>query len=292
MVIYLGLYLVLLLPPYLVLALVPPAAGSAMGLWLGVFLLIACFAMAWTVVRLNPLLRLCRPLRLGLLLGSLGFGFFLAWLLYQGEKGAGWVALAATANLLVFANLAGSWLAEALKRPAELVLICLVMSLADLCSILKGPTRQIAGELATYYQGGGIGPVPPGDLLLIKIAVPGAGQLLPVFGVADWIMVALLAAAVERFAINDNLVGVSLGRMGERGRMGCYIPVAAAGLAMAVLLAQQLGLFLPALPVVAVVFLSFALIRYPGVRRLTRQDWSLVAVSLALATGVLVVPGV
>ena len=49
-----------------------------------------------------------------------------------------------TANLLVFANLLGTWIVNPLKRPAELAPVCVVMSLTDLFSVLGGPTQQIA----------------------------------------------------------------------------------------------------------------------------------------------------
>jgi hypothetical protein len=163
------------------------------------------------------------------------------------------------------------------------------MTAADLFSALAGPTREVVSELHAYYQGGMEGPVPAAEFLLIKIAVPGFESLVPLFGVADWIMVVFLAAAAAKFRMNDNVAGPGLGSMVEKGRPRLYVPVAASGLILAVLLAQGLNIFLPALPVVAMVFLGYILFRYPQVRALRYSDWAAILLVSGIAAGLIAI---
>lgn len=194
----------------------------------------------------------------------------------------------ASANLIVFANLVGTWIVTPLKRSAELVLLCVVMSLVDIFSVFSGPTKWIAGSIKQYYAGGMKGEVPVGEFFLVKIVVPGFGGLVPVFGIADWIIVTFFSAAVVKFGMNDNLVGQSLERMVKDKRLSVYFPMASLGLIVAVLLAQAFDLFLPALPVIVLVFLAYVFIKYPDVRKLTRKDWTLI-LSFAGVMGLFVI---
>ncbi|MCP4113022.1 MAG: hypothetical protein GY749_47090 [Desulfobacteraceae bacterium] len=180
-----------------------------------------------------------------------------------------------SANLMVFANLIGAWIITPLEQPSELVLLCAVMSLSDIFSVFSGPTRFIAQSVDQYYKGGMKGDVPIGDFLLIKIAVPGLDELMPVFGIADWIIIAFLASAVVKFEMNDNLVGRSLDTMVKEKRLSVYLPAASAGLFAAVFSAQYFNIFLPALPVVSLFFLTYILAKYPVARNLNRKDWIL-----------------
>lgn len=183
-----------------------------------------------------------------------------------------------TVNLIVFANLLGAWMIKPLKREAELIIVCVVMALADLFSVIRGPTRHIVDSIQTYYQSDMTGPPPISDFLLIKIPVRGLDHLQPLFGVSDWIIIVFLTAAAARFRINDNLTGKGLFTMIADNRPSLYFPIAGAGLVAAIFTAGILNLFLPALPVIAVLFASILLIRYPAARRLKPSDWRLITV--------------
>jgi hypothetical protein len=242
------------------------------------FIFLASLGTAHFLIRQEPHLRGRPWLRHLFLLFTLLLGVGLFLLTRRSGNPGTLLYLLGSANLLAFANLLGAWMVSPLKRPAELVPVCLVMAAADLFSILAGPTRDMVTDLTAFYEAGMEGTAPAAEFLLIKVAVPGMEHLLPVFGVADWIMVVFLAAAAVKFGMNDNLAGGALGTMVEKGRLSLYLSVPAAGLALAVLLAQGLGIFLPALPVVALVFLGFALFRFPAVRSLRHSDWALVLV--------------
>jgi hypothetical protein len=178
-----------------------------------------------------------------------------------------------TANLIVFANLLGSWITIALKRQAELVPVSVVVVLADLFSVFKGPSREIIENLTVYYEAGMAGSPPVFDFLVLKIAVPGMMQLVPAFGVSDWIIIAFFSAAAVKFGFNDNLAGKGINEMLSRRRPAFYFPVSAIGLFVAVQAAQALDIFLPAIPLVVIFFMSYTVMQYPDTRRLKRSDW-------------------
>ncbi len=185
-----------------------------------------------------------------------------------------------TANLLFFACVVGHWLTEPLKRPAELIPLCLVMSLIDVFSVFQGPSRQLTSNLVGYYGSGQPGPPPLVDYILIKLPLAGQPLLLPVFGVSDWIMIVMLSAAAAKFGMNDNI----LHRFGK-----VYFPVAGVGLIATILAAREFNMYLPALPMIAVCFLAVMAYKLPEVRHLTRNEIQPMAVFTALAGGLLVI---
>jgi hypothetical protein len=194
-----------------------------------------------------------------------------------------------TANLFTAASLAGLWIIKPLKRSTELVILCLVLALSDLFSVLGGPSRQIVDAVKTYYEGGMTGSPPLGDFLLIKFPVPGAGHLMPVFGVSDWIVVVFLSAAARKLAIDDNVAGKSLHAMDAGKRAQSYFPAAAAGLLLAVWTANILNRFIPALPIVSLVFVGWLLLFHPPARDFRRKEWALLAWAAGLLLTILAV---
>ena len=215
-------------------------------------------------------------------LGFIGFSILLTAVIYalsrHVEPGSQHLSLwflktLNTANLIVFAILLGSWITAPLKRPAEMVPLCTVVTLADLFSVFKGPSREIIESLTDYYETGMVGPPPVADFLLLKITVPGIGQSMPVFGVSDWIIIAFFSAAAFKFGFNDNLAGKSITDMQSHRRIAFYLPVSVLGLFFAVLTAQALGIFIPALPVVVTFFMLDMMIRCPDARKISRSDW-------------------
>ncbi len=247
------------------------------------FVILAGLVTAFFVIHAAGDLRDRHGLRVALLLGSAGIWAGCYLFARMGYKSAFLYTLN-TANLIVFSCLLGTWITAPLKRPAELVPLCLVMSLADLFSVAAGPTRKMAEGIREYYETGMQGPPPVVEFLLFKIAVPGMDRMLPVFGVADWVIIAFFTASALRFGFNDNLMGRPIHEMTQSRRFSFYLPVSAAGLFAAVMLAHLLGIFLPALPVVVLFFLGYVLVKYPATRQLTPADWRTTA-------GVVVVMG-
>jgi hypothetical protein len=115
--------------------------------------------------------------------------------------------------------------------------------------------------------------------------VPGVDHLVPVFGVADVVILAFLVAAAHKFRLDDNLLGRPLAEVQGRRRLARWFPAAGAGLFLALLAAHSFNLFIPALPVMAVLFLGYTLPRHPKMRMLRSREWVVVLVCLALLSG-------
>lgn len=171
------------------------------------------------------------------------------------------VAVIKSGLLLLVATLTGAAMARYVNRLWELVPICLVMTLADFASWLYGPTAGFTQQIQQYYLAPA-GPPPLVDMILIKLTFPGLNDLAPVFGIADWIMVVFFAIVARRYGVNDNLVGPHGEKLARQGRIGCYLPVSVAALFVANVLAQATGLFIPALPVIALVMLLWYALQY------------------------------
>ena len=250
-----------------------------------IFIVILSLACAVFTLYQEPFLIRFPGLRRLIVLGSLALGAGLVLLLRHTESYREVLFVLASANLVVFALLLGNFLVSGLNRPSELVPVCIVMSAADLLSVFAGPSKQMIEGIDVFYRGGRVGTIPWSDFLLVKIAVPGVDHLLPVFGVADVIMLAFLIAAAHKFRIDDNLLGRGLGEMEDCRRISLWFPAAAAGLTFALLAAHGFSMFLPALPVIALFFLGYTLPRHPKMRLLQRTEWAVVLISLALLSG-------
>jgi len=157
--------------------------------------------------------------------------------------------------LILTGTLVGTVLARYIKRMWELVPVCIVMSLADFSSWLAGPTSRFAEQITAYYQAPE-GPAPLIDAVLIKLAYPGGGGLVPVFGISDWVMVTFFACVARQFGMNENLIGDAvLPQRSLRSCLGRYLPVPVAALYGAMMMARFSGLFIPVLPLLAVVMI-------------------------------------
>ncbi len=163
--------------------------------------------------------------------------------------------------LLLIATLIGTALARYVRRLWEIVPICIAMTLADLASWLFGPTASFTRQIKEYYLAPEGSP-PLIDMVLIKLAFPGSTGLTPVFGISDWIMVVFFAVVSSRFKVNDNLIGASGETLAQKRKVGRYLPVSVLALFTATLLAQLTGLFLPALPLIALIMLLWYMTRY------------------------------
>jgi len=163
--------------------------------------------------------------------------------------------------LLLVATLIGAALARYVKRLWEVLPICIMMTLADFSSWFFGPTAGFNQQIQQYYLHPE-GTRPWVDMVLIKMVFPGPVGLAPVFGISDWIMVVFFALVAARFKVNDNLVGVSGELLARQGRVGRYLPVSVVALFVAVQLAQTSGLFIPALPLIALSMLLWYATRH------------------------------
>lgn len=168
--------------------------------------------------------------------------------------------------LLLVATIIASALARYVKRIWEIVPVCVVMTMADFTSWLVGPTAGFVQDLEHYYRTFE-GPPPLVEIILVKLALPGHSELVPVFGISDWIMVVFFAIVARHFDVNDNLAGPKGESIARQGRLGRYLPVSVVALYLALLAAQVTGLFIPALPLIAI-----AMLVWYGLRHLQRKQ--------------------
>ncbi len=236
--------------------------------------LIATGLTAFFLVCAEPGLNLRPALRIVLIIISLMTGAGLFALSRRTEANI-IIQFLSTGNLLVLACLVGPWLTTALKRPSEIVLIAALVLMIDVISVLAGPTRSISDTLKPFYEGGMKGPAPFSDLLIIKTAIPGLKLAMPVFGLSDWVMLVFFAAACAKFNIRDNLLGEGMDEMIRKRKVrSLFLPISGAGLIAAVIAAQGLGLFLPALPFMALALILYLTIFFPETRRLEQGGWA------------------
>lgn len=181
------------------------------------------------------------------------------WLINQLSVTNNWLPLLTAIKsglLLLIATLVGASLARYIRRLWEIVPICIVMTLADFASWSHGPTAAFTRDLKQYYLAPE-GPPPLIDMVLIKLAFPGSSSLAPVFGISDWIMVVFFATVAHRHDINDNLLGPPGEILAHKWRIGRYLPLSVVALFATVILAQATGLFIPALPLIALIMLCW-----------------------------------
>lgn len=196
------------------------------------------------------------------------------WLLNQLAVAEAWrpgLMVIKSGLLLLVATVTAAALARYIHRLWELVPICIVMTLADFVSWLYGPTAAFTKQIQEYRLTPA-GPPPLIEMILIKLAFPGTTGLSPLFGISDWIMVVFFAIVARRFGINDNLIGISGETLARQGKVGRYLPISVVALFLAILLAQVTGLFLPALPLIALIMLFWYTGRYLWRRRPLNND--------------------
>ncbi len=198
------------------------------------------------------------------------------WLIKQPTAVVAWQPLLTVIKsglLLSAATVIGAALARYVHRLWEIVPVCIVMTLADLVSWSYGPTAGFTQEIKQYYLAPE-GPPPLIDMILIKLALPGPAGLAPIFGISDWIMVVFFAIVARRYEVNDNLLGPSGEKLARQGSIGRYLPVSVAALFVAIVMAQTTGLFIPALPLIALIMLLWYTSRHLRARRRTQKEVS------------------
>lgn len=205
-------------------------------------------------------------------LGALTLIFILLYLLVDqvGLKSNIITALS-TATLVLFVCVAGHWLVRHLKRPSEFIPIGMAVALSDIFSVISGPTRNFAKDISDYYREGMTGPAPLVDFFLVKMPMPGNEYFMPVFGISDWIVVAVLSAGALRFDLNDNIFSLSGSTQGHN-KSRAFFPVAAIGLILSIVIARSMHIYLPALPFIVIIFLGIMAAKYPAIRKLGSEE--------------------
>ena len=234
--------------------------------------LIACLAWMTRIyqTRIEPAIGTDTVRRLSWM-GALTLILVILYLPVQAGLKSNFITILSTATLVLFACVAGHWLVIPLKRPAEFIPIGFTVALSDMFSVFMGPTRKFAENISDYYREGMTGPVPVVDFFLVKMPMPGNDYFLPVFGITDWVVVALLSAGARRFGISDSIFSLA-GSKQAKNRSRIFFPVAGIGLVLSIMAARSMNLYLPALPFIVIVFLSAMAAKYPAVRKLGAEE--------------------
>ena len=203
--------------------------------------------------------------------GALTLIFVILYLVSQAGLTSNIITALSTATLVLLACVAGHWLAIPLKRPSEFIPIGMAVALSDIFSVFSGPTRNFAEHLSDYYRDGMTGPVPLVDFFLVKMPMPGNDYFMPVFGITDWVVVALLSAGALRFSMNDNVFSLARSTQAQ-DKSRAFFPMAGMGLILSIVAARSMNLYLPALPFIVIVFLSAMAAKYPSVRKLGPEE--------------------
>ncbi|MCG8550391.1 MAG: hypothetical protein MI799_08320 [Desulfobacterales bacterium] len=235
--------------------------------------LIACLVRMTRIYqhRIEPTIGTATARRL-IWIGALTLFFTILYLLVSraGLKSNIITALS-TATLVLLACVTGHWLVIPLKRPSELIPIGMAVALSDIFSVFSGPTRNFAEDISHYYREGMAGPAPLVDFFLVKMPMPGNDYFMPVFGITDWVILALLSAGALRFNLDDNLFSLA-GSIQRPNKSRAFFPVAAIGLVLSIVAARSMNLYLPALPFIVIVFLIVMAVKYPAVRKLGPEE--------------------
>ena len=181
------------------------------------------------------------------------------------------ITVLSTATLVQLACVIGHWLVTALKRPSEFIPIGMAVALSDMFSVFAGPTRHFAENISEYYRDGMTGPTPLVDFFLVKMPLPGNDLFMPVFGITDWVVIAILSAGALKFNMDDNLLSFSRPeKLTTAARP--FFPAAGAGLILSIVAARSMGLYLPALPFIVIAFLAVMAVKYPEILKLGREE--------------------
>lgn len=187
-------------------------------------------------------------------------------------------------TLIIFASLLGSYLSQAIKRPAELIPVCSVAFTVDLYSVLKGPSKDIALKIGEFYSSGARGDLPYIDMILLKIPNLTVNYLTPVFGVSDWIFIVFLTSTLFKFRISDNTVGSDIATIINSKSSQFYVPIASIALGTSILIAQTTNIFIPALPIIILIVIAWLSIKHPNLWSLKASDCYLTLIAPVVAT--------
>lgn len=182
----------------------------------------------------------------------------------------------ATLGLLAVALPVGYWIGDRMEKATNLIPLAVAMSLADIYSVLQGPSRVVGEKLLTHYDevaarvsqlGSEATPqqiaeatavlrAPLADFIVVHIPLAGLRSTVPVLGIGDFIALGFLFRAAWLHRLNAR---------------GIYI---SALLAIVAALATSLlsHRVIPALPFIALGVIGWLLISTPRLRRLDRQE--------------------
>jgi hypothetical protein len=213
------------------------------------------------------------------------------WWMFGG--GGGLIALAFLLNLgapqwrgllalglMAVALPAGYWVGDRLEKLSNLIPVAVAFACADIFSVFQGPSKAVVDDLAKHQmavetaridaaanlppelarqaaeQAAAAIRAPLADYVVVHMPMPGTGSSVPVLGIGDFIIVALLFRAAWLYGLNPLAIAVS----------------SLASIAVALAVSSLLDAAIPALPFIAVGVVGYLAVVNPRVRRLSRYE--------------------
>jgi hypothetical protein len=182
----------------------------------------------------------------------------------------------ATLGLLAAALPIGYWIGDRMEKVTNLVPLAVAMSVADIYSVMHGPSHQVGEQLLAHYHEVGtkiaeLGShpsaqqaaetaasvrAPLADFIVVHIPLAGLHTTVPVLGIGDFIALAFLFRVAW------------LHRLRPRGVFVAALIAIVAALVISLLS----GRVIPALPFIALGVVGWLWLTTPRLRRLDRQE--------------------
>ncbi|MBN2082220.1 hypothetical protein JW859_08430 [bacterium] len=177
----------------------------------------------------------------------------------------------------------GYWVGDQMQKVTNLIPVAVAFACADIFSVWQGPSKKVVQDLAEHQleieavRTEAMANLPPEaaaaaadkaaaairapfvDYVVVHMPVPGIGTSVPVLGIGDFVIVALLFRVAWLHGISPLAVGVS----------------SLISIIVALAVSQLIGAAIPALPFIAVGVVGYLALAYPQIRRLDRQEVTL-----------------
>lgn len=195
-------------------------------------------------------------------------------------------------GLMAIALPAGYWVGDRLEKLSNLIPVAVAFACADIFSVIQGPSKLVVDDLAKHQmlvekaridaaanlppelakqaadQAAAAIRAPLADYVVVHMPMPGTGSSVPVLGIGDFIIVALLFRAAWLYGLSPLAISIAT----------------LASIAVALTVSNLLGMAIPALPFIAVGVVGYLAVVNPKVRRLSRYELVLsVAIVLIFA---------
>lgn len=183
-------------------------------------------------------------------------------------------------GLMAVALPVGYWVGDRLEKVSNLVPVAVAFACADIFSVMQGPSRRVVEELAEHQleveaaridAAANLPPelareaadkaaaairAPLADYVVVHVPMPGTGSSVPILGIGDFIIVALLLRAAWLYGLSPLAIAVA----------------SLVSITVALAVSQLVGAAIPALPFIAVGVVGYLVVVNPRVRRLSRQE--------------------
>ena len=172
-------------------------------------------------------------------------------------------------SMIILAFILGELLSREVIHPGHLIPVALVLAIVDFWSVGQGPSSEIARQASDFVKTGGYEKdlTPPWTMfLLLRYPQPITSEIYSFLGIGDLVILSFFVGCIHRFNFPKFISYASL----------------VLGTILAVVIANSLAQGIPALPVIAVLFIAVNIKNLP----MRKQD---ILISLAVLIILLVI---